>query len=63
MLPLNFCGYLSVDGLQRVRGLEQSMDHTLSITAHTLSIPAQGRGWQTMTMGQIQLTPCFLYVL
>lgn len=44
MLPLNFCAYFNVDGLQRVLGLESSIDHTLYITA-------QGWIWQTMTSG------------
>lgn len=52
MLPLNFCAYRNVDGLQRGLELEQSIDHTLYITA-------QGQDWQTMIHGRNPTHPLF----
>ena len=32
-------------------GMRTSIDRTWSVPAHTLSVTAQGQGWQTMTTG------------
>lgn len=56
MLPLNFSAYLNVAGLQRVLGLEQSIEHALYITV-------QGRSWQTMTHGPNPAHPLFFVCL
>ena len=58
VLNASYFLWLSQCQLRQILGLEQSIDHTWSIPAHTLSVTAQGQGWQTVTMGHAQ--PLFL---
>jgi len=58
VLNASYFLWLSQCRLQRILELERSIDRTWSIPAHTLSVTAQGQGWQTMTTGHAH--PLFL---